>query len=130
MKLLHQKFGDWGRPSPWRLALCSGGAASLVAAGDASAAIVYSGQKNIGITSDFAGVFINVTSLQSATAQNGSWDLNPFFGGLGIANSPAFQPVRIGTGSEDPILALTLGASVGGTARSEEHTSELQSLRL
>jgi hypothetical protein len=63
--------------------------------GDVSAAIVYSGQKNIGITSDFTGVFINVTTLQSTIAENGSWDLNPFFGGLGIANSPDFQPIRI-----------------------------------
>ena len=116
MKLFYQKFGGWGRPSPWRLVLCSGGAAGLAAVGDVSAAIVYSGQKNIGITSDFTGVFINVTTLQSTTAENGSWDLNPFFGGLGIANSPDFQPIRIGTGSEDPILALSLGTSVGGTA--------------
>ena len=83
--------------------------------GDAGAAIVYSGEKNIGITSDFNGVFISVTAQQSSTPANGLWDLNPFFGGLGIANSPGFQPVRSGAGNEAPILALTFGASVGGS---------------
>jgi hypothetical protein len=78
-------------------------------AGHAGAAIVYSGEQNISITQDFEGVFINVTALQSTTSMDGSWDLNPFFGGLGIANSPSFQPVRIGTGNEAPILALTFG---------------------
>ena len=114
MKSFYQKFGAWGRTSQWWLAFCSGGAAGLVPVGDAGAAIVYSGEKNIGITSDFNGVFISVTAQQSSTPANGLWDLNPFFGGLGIANSPGFQPVRTGTGNEAPILALSLGASVGG----------------
>jgi autotransporter-associated beta strand protein len=83
--------------------------------GDAGAIIVYSGQKNIGITPDFEGVFINVTTPQSSTSAGGSWDLNLFFGGLGIANSPGFQPVRSGTSNEAPILALSLGASVDGS---------------
>jgi autotransporter-associated beta strand protein len=115
MKSFYQKFGAWGRTSQWWLAFCSGGAAGLVPVGDAGAAIVYSGQKNIGITSDFNGVFISVTAQQSSTPANGLWDLNPFFGGLGIANSPGFQPVRSGAGNEAPILALTFGASVGGS---------------
>ena len=115
MKSFYQKFGAWGRTSQWWLAFCSGGAAGLVPVGDAGAAIVYSGEKNIGITSDFNGVFISVTAQQSSTPANGLWDLNPFFGGLGIANSPGFQPVRTGTGNEAPILALSLGASVGGS---------------
>jgi autotransporter-associated beta strand protein len=115
MKSFYQKFGAWGRTSQWWLAFCSGGAAGLVPVGDAGAAIVYSGEKNIGITSDFNGVFISVTAQQSSTPANGLWDLNPFFGGLGIANSPGFQPVRSGAGNEAPILALTFGASVGGS---------------
>jgi len=116
MKSFYQKFGGWGRSSQWRMALGIGGAVGFVAVGDAGAAIVYSGQKNIGITSDFEGVFINVTTLLSSSSADGSWDLNPFFGGLGIGNSPGFQPVRSGTGNEDPILALALGASISGSA--------------
>ena len=116
MRSFYQMLDGWGWSCQWWFALCCGGAAGLVSVGDAGAAIVYSGQKNIGITRDFEGVFINITTLQSSTSMNASWDLNPFFGGLGIGNSPGFQPVRSGTGSEDPILALALGASVGGSA--------------
>ena len=115
MKSFYQKLGAWGRSSQCWFALCSGGAAGLVPVGDAGAAIVYSGEKNIGITSDFNGVFINVTALQSSTSEGGSWDINPFFGGLGIANSPGFQPVRSGTGNQAPILSLALGTPVGSS---------------
>ncbi len=61
-------------------------------------------------------MFINVTAFQNGTSASPNWDLNPFFGGLGIANAPGFQPVRIGTGNEDSIFALGLGSSIGGTS--------------
>lgn len=98
-----------------RVALVSFSAVSLASIGNASATIIYSGEKNIAIPQDFAGVFINVTDFQSGASGSSSWDLNPFFGGLGIANAPGFQPVRIGTGNEDSILALGLGSSIGGS---------------
>ena len=115
MKSFYQKFGAWGRSSHCWLALCSGGAVGLLLVGEARATIVYSGQKNIAISSNFEGVFINVTAPESSTSASGSWDLNPFFGGLGIANSPGFQPARSGVGDEAPILALSLGTSVGSS---------------
>ena len=115
MKSFYQKFGAWGRSSYGWLALCSGGAAGLVLVGEARATIVYSGQKNIAISSNYEGVYINVTAPESSTSASGSWDLNPFFGGLGIANSPGFQPARSGAGNEAPILALALGMSVGSS---------------
>jgi autotransporter-associated beta strand protein len=115
MKSFYQKFGAWGRSSSCWLALCSGSAAGLILVGEARATIIYSGQKNIAISSDYEGVFINVTAPESSTSASGSWDLNPFFGGLGIANSPGFQPARSGTGNEAPILALALGTSVGSS---------------
>ena len=115
MKSFYQKFGAWGRPSYGWLALCSGGAVGLLLVGEARATIVYSGQKNIAISSNYEGVYINVTAPESSTSASGSWDLNPFFGGLGIANSPGFQPARSGAGNEAPILALALGMSVGSS---------------
>ncbi len=96
----------------WQVTLF--GCATAVPAG---AAIVYSGEQNISITRDFEGVFIDLTDFQNGGSASGNWDLNPFFGGLGIANSPSFQPVRIGTGNEDPIRALALGSSVGATSQ-------------
>jgi autotransporter-associated beta strand protein len=91
--------------------------AAHLACGDlAQAEIVYSGTQNIAIPTDFNGVFIDVFSLQHSTTEFGGWDLNPFFGGLGIANSPDFQPVRIGTGNEDSIAPITFGSIINGSA--------------
>jgi autotransporter-associated beta strand protein len=116
MKFSNPRFGGGGWSPQGRLALLCCGAAGFASIRNASAAIVYSGGQTIAITQDFEGVFINVTDFQSDAAASSTWDLNPFFGGLGIANAPGFQPVRIGTGNEDPILALALGASVGGSS--------------
>ena len=80
------------------------------------AEIIYSGPMNIAIPQDFAGVFIRLTDPAGSVSSSPGWHLNPFFGGLGIANSPDFQPVRIGTGSEDPILALAVGTSIGSSS--------------
>lgn len=41
------------------------------------------------------------------------WDINPFFGGVGIANSAAFQPARVGTSNEDAIVRLNSGDTIG-----------------
>ncbi len=116
MKPFHRSVSAWELSSLWPVAHLFRGAAGLACTGAASAAIVYSGAQNIAITQDFEGVFINVTNFQSGQSANSSWDLNPFFGGLGIANSPDFQPVRIGTGNEDSILSLALGTSIGSSS--------------
>lgn len=73
----------------------------------ARAAIIYSGLQNIPIPTDFNGVFINVdTGAYGASAMTG-WDINPFFGGAGIANSPSFQPARTSTANDAPIVRLS-----------------------
>jgi autotransporter-associated beta strand protein len=82
----------------------------------ALAEIIYSGPVNIPIPQDFEGVFIRLTDPAGVVSSSPGWHLNPFFGGLGIANSPDFQPVRVGTGSEDPILALAVGTSIGSSS--------------
>jgi len=88
-------------------------AVSWFDASHASGAIVYSGARNILIPDNFDGVYLNVTSQQQSRSEFNGWDLNAFFGGLGIANSPAFQPVRVGTGAEDPITPVAIGAQIG-----------------
>jgi autotransporter-associated beta strand protein len=82
----------------------------------ALAEIIYSGPVNIPIPQDFNGVFIRLTDPAGVVSSSPGWHLNPFFGGLGIANSPDFQPVRVGTGSEDPMLALAVGTSIGSSS--------------
>lgn len=87
---------------------------SVALAQQASAQIILFENRNIPIPTDFDGVFIDIESGSTGTSNSlSSWDVNPFFGGAGIANSPIFQPVRAGTGNLEPILNLPLGTSIG-----------------
>jgi len=78
------------------------------------AEIVFSGGKNIAIPSNFDGIYINVLNSLSGSSNLDDWDVNPFFGGLFIANSPRFQPVRAGEGQEDPVIRLAGATLVDG----------------
>ncbi len=81
----------------------------------ARAAIIYSGLEDITIPTGFTGIYLDIdTGATSSTAFAG-WDLNPFFGGAGVANSAAFQPVRDGTGNLDRILNLEGGTLISGS---------------
>ena len=87
----------------------------------AVADVIYSNSLNTTIPLDFTGVTINV----------GSGSINPFFGGVGVANNVALQPFRDGTGGSDTILNFTAGdvinsstatlASPGGFGGSTDH---------
>ena len=81
----------------------------------ARADVVYSGMQDIAIPANFDGIYINVVTKQRSFSEFSGWDLNPFFGGLGIANAPAFQPVRLGTGNEDSIVPMSFGSPINGT---------------
>jgi autotransporter-associated beta strand protein len=76
--------------------------------------IVFSGDRNIAIPTNFDGVYINISNGQSGSSPVSGWDLNPFFGGLFIANSPNFQPARIGDDCEDAIIRLAPTSVIGG----------------
>ena len=86
--------------------------------GSSPAEILFSGQQNIAIPTNFDGVYIKVDLSQPTyvVSSSGGWDLNPFFGGSGIANSLKFQPVRSGTGSEDTIIRLAATSVIDGNA--------------
>ena len=96
----------------WTLLLC---AMRLAWPQSARAEVVYSGRQDIAIPANFDGVYLNVVTRQRSTSEFSGWDLNAFFGGLGIANSPGLQPVRAGTGNEDPIVPLAFGSSINGS---------------
>jgi autotransporter-associated beta strand protein len=90
----------------------------LGTAGSSPAGILFSGQQDIAIPQNFDGVYIQVNLSQSThvVSSAGGWHLNPFFGGIGIANSPTFQPVRSGTGSEDTIIRIAATSVIDGSA--------------
>ncbi len=77
-------------------------------------AVIYSGLQNIPITTTFGGVFIDLDNAATSGSAFTGWDINPFYGGSGIANSPDFQAARTGTGNVDAIIRLNFGDLVGG----------------
>lgn len=85
--------------------------------GTAWSSIVFSGAQDIPIPQDFDGVYINVdlSNPSPVVSASGDWDLNPFFGGIGIANSPGFQPVRSGIGNEDTIVRISATSVIDGS---------------
>lgn len=82
----------------------------------ASADVIYSNLQDIAIPSNYSGVYLNVetgswnTNINSPQA---GWDINPFFGGSVLWNSPTFQPVRTGTGEMDSVVNVAAGSTVG-----------------
>jgi autotransporter-associated beta strand protein len=71
-----------------------------------SADVIYSGLLDYTIPTTFAGLTVHV----------GDGTLNPFFGGVGVGNNPALQPLRDGTGGLDTILNLGTGSTINGSS--------------
>ena len=101
---------------------------TVTAAGTSHAAIIASGLQDIVITTNFDGVYLDLDASTVVAPETAGWDINPFFGGEGIATSPAFQAARTTIAVDAPILCLTPGATVGpalnfltGYAGSESH---------
>lgn len=74
--------------------------------GPAAADIIYSNLQNTAIpTGDWTGVTVTV---------NGG-TINPFFGGVGVANDALFQPARNGTDPLATILNLPVGTTLAAS---------------
>jgi hypothetical protein len=80
----------------------------LVCASNSRAAVIYSGVQNIPIATNFDGVYLDLDTGTTSSSTIIGWDINPFFGGVGIAASAAFEPARVGTGNMDTILRFAL----------------------
>ncbi|MGV3658706.1 MAG: hypothetical protein ACO1TE_00935 [Prosthecobacter sp.] len=78
------------------------------------AAVIYSGVQNVVIPVSFDGVYLNVITGATSTAEPGTWAsapwLNPFFGGTQIASNDQLRPGVL-TGSQ--IENLGQGTLVG-----------------
>ena len=81
----------------------------------ANASVIYRGLQNIDIPTHFAGVYLDIDNGTTAFGEFTGWDINPFFGRFGAANSPGFQPARTGPAILDPIVALGIGATVNAS---------------
>lgn len=88
--------------------------AAQAAAPIASGAVLFYGLQNIAIPTDFSGVYLDIETGVTNSAVFTGWDINPFFGGVGISNSATFQPARSGTANDASIVALSAGTLIGG----------------
>jgi len=80
-----------------------------------AADVIYSNLQDLAIPADFDGVFLNVETGAWNNNTNSpvtGWDINAFFGGTVLWNSPSFQPVRSGTTSTSAVLNLATGTTV------------------
>jgi len=87
--------------------------AALFACDSSPAAIVASGLRDIVISSDFDGVYLDLDAGVAVGAEAAGWDLNAFFGGEAIANSPNFHPVAASITRDAPLMNLAFGQAVG-----------------
>ena len=87
----------------------------LILALPARSAVIYSGLQDIAIPTGYTGIYINLDTGATSTSTITGWDINPFFGGSGFANSSAFQPARLASGNLDPAIRLNLGDVVGSS---------------
>ena len=72
----------------------------------APADVIYSSLLNTAIPLDFTGITVTLP---------GGGSVNPFFGGVGVANNHLLQPVRTGTEALSPINNLATGTIIDGT---------------
>ena len=89
----------------------------LVAATTAHAALFYSGVQNVAVPVTLDGAYLRMSDGATTGTFPADWStapwLNPFFGGVDIANSPLLRPVITGT---DQILNLAAGTPINGTS--------------
>lgn len=85
--------------------------------GSCSAALVYSGVRDIPIPTTFAGVSLDLLTASHFFGDPApDWSdsqVNFFFGGSGIFSGPRFLPVRAGTAADSVIVSLLMGDLVG-----------------
>jgi hypothetical protein len=80
------------------------------------AAVVYSGLQDIAIPTDLDGVYLDLDTGTTSTSSFAGWDINPFYGGYAIANSPTFQPGRLTTAVDSVVVNLAAGTTTGPAA--------------
>jgi len=116
------------------------GGGLLLGAVPARAAIIYSGVVDIPIPTTFAGIYLDIAAGDTTAPTGGSdvatdsytigyseplvWDVNFFFGGIGIAYSPTFRPFvddtvgnrsQILNVSDDTVISTAAASRTVGT---------------
>ena len=72
----------------------------------AAADVIYSGLQNIAIPTNYDGVTVSVAG----------GTINPFFGGVGVANNNLLQPLRVGSGNLDKLEEFAVGSTIDASS--------------
>lgn len=89
---------------------------TVALASTSHAAIVASGLRDIVITSDFTGLYLDIDGGGPVAEEATGWDLNAFFGGEGLASNSSFHPVTATLTLDAPALNLTSGQTVSASS--------------
>ena len=87
----------------------------LIGAPRSPGTVIYSGLRNILIPNNFSGVYVDIDNGSFSSSPNVGWDVNFFFGGVGIATSTYFQPARSGAGNEYTAYNYDLTNGIDGS---------------
>ena len=88
-------------------------------------AVVAFANQNISIPSNFEGIYVNLETGATSTAPATGYDINFFFGGLGISNdaddaagAPSVQFLRVGVGNFDAAKNSAYNDTIDGSSAS------------
>jgi autotransporter-associated beta strand protein len=88
----------------------------LASALPAGADVIYSNLQDLSIPTNFDGIYLDVESGSNDTSGTIAWDLNLFYGGIGVVNSTSFQPVREVDAGNGTLSNLAWGATVNASS--------------
>ena len=82
-----------------------------------AADVLYSNLQDLSIPTNFDGVYIDIESGTNDTSGTTfDWDVNLFFGGIGVVNSTGFQPVRETAAGNSTLSNLAWGDTVNSSS--------------
>ena len=105
----------------------------LASALPVAADVIYSDLQDLSIPTNFDGIYLDVETGANDTTGSIAWDVNLFYGGIGVVNSIDFQPVREVDAGNGTLSNLSSGAIVnslssfnssGGTGASTDQRSQ------
>lgn len=79
------------------------------------AAVIYSGVQNIPIPTTFDGIYLDIDTGATSTSVITGWDINPFFGGVGLGGSTDFQPARLSSSNMDTVVQFAINDLISDT---------------
>jgi len=99
----------------------------IAAASAAHAGLIYSGVQNVPVPLTLDGVYLSMSNGATTGSYPGDWGtapwINPFFGGVDVANSDLLRPITTGAGQLVNLASGTVIDSTGNFVLGESGSS-------